>query len=144
MLDSGAAAVTYTIRRTADQPLTADANLTPVRLKGTNLTLNISGNSKVGVALTTGETATVANLRLTANDDGVPAIELGRGVTLNGATVNAGAVHDISDIAKGGAITLDGGTWTYDGTGTFTTVNVYAESTFNWNGTGNITDASTR
>lgn len=139
MLDSGAAAVTYTIRRTAASPLNAEANLMPLRVKGSNLTMNISGSSKVGIAQTTGETATVSNLRLTANDDGVPEVELGRGVTLNAATVNAGNVHDISDIAKGGAITLDGGTWDYEGTGTFGAVSVYAESSFNWSGTGNIT-----
>lgn len=138
MLASGAAVVTYSIRRTATVPASTEASLQPLRITGSALTVNVSGNSKLGVAQLTGETATVTALRLTANDDGVPSVELGRGVTVTAQTINAGDVHSISDNTTTTTI-IDGGIYDHEGSGGHTNVTAYAGSTFKFSGTGGIT-----
>ena len=138
MIDFGAAALVGAVRRTAANPLNAEANLMPWRFKGSNLTFNVSGPAKVGFAQLTGETATLTALRLTANDDGVPQVELGRGTTVTALTVNAGMAHSISDNTTATTI-VDGGVYDHAGSGGHTNVTVYTGSTFNFSGTGGIT-----
>ena len=136
LFDTGAAAVTVNVRRTSTTA--ADAELMPFRIKGSSITLNVSGASKAGVAQRVGETATLTNLRLSSGSAGTPQVELGRGVTVTAQTINAGTCRSVSDNTAT-TTNIDGGIFNYEGTGALTTVNVYAESTFYHSGTGTIT-----
>lgn len=138
MLDFGATANVTTVYRTADAPDAAEPFLHPVRLKGSNISLSVSGASKVGVAQLTGETATLTVLRVTAGaDEASPDVQLGRGVTVTSQTINAGNVHSLSDNTAATTI-IDGGSYLYEGTGAHTTLTVQSDSTCVYSGTGSI------
>jgi hypothetical protein len=136
MFDFGATANVTTIYRTADAPATTEPYVQPVRLKGGNVQLNVSGASNVGFCQSTGETGTLAALRVTAGPDGAtPTVEVGRGVTVTAQNINAGTVHSLSDNTAA-ATDVDGGTYNYEGTGGHTTLTVRADSTCYYSGTG--------
>lgn len=140
LMDSGATACTYTI---ADSASTAavNANLPPIQLKGTALTLNGTGGN-VGIAVRAGETSTLALGAVTSGQTGKtvqsPSLYLGQGVTVTTLRVDTGYVLSRATNTEA-TVTVTGGTYDYQGTGAHTTLSVNAGGTAYYSGTGTIT-----
>lgn len=128
-IDSGSSAATANIQtsNTADVP--------PIRLKGTAITLNQTGGS-VAVAAYPGETSTVATARLSTGQDADPALVLGSGVTLTDGYIDSGTVINYSAQVMP-AIRVAGGLYDYRGVGAHTQLDVDSGSCL-YSGTGTL------
>jgi hypothetical protein len=138
MFDTGGTAATYTILNTAVASVTGDANVPPLQLKGTAITINAySGN--IGVAVRSGETSTVTSLTTTIQSNrAIPNIYLGTGVTLTALSHNAGTIHSRSAQTLPNAV-LNGGTYRYAGTGSHTNITANTDSIIYYDGSGGVT-----
>lgn len=140
LMDSGSTACVYTI---ADSASTAavNANLPPIQLKGTALTLNLTGGN-AGLGVRAGETATLASGNVTSGATGrtvqSPSLYLGQGVTVTALRMDTGTCLNRATNTVAAA-TINGGTYDYQGTGAHTTLTVNAPGTAYYSGTGTIT-----
>jgi len=142
LLDSGATSCAYAIYDSANSTA-VNAFLPPIQIKGSALTLDITGGN-VGLAVRAGETAT-ATINI-SQGGGVtvssPALYLGTGVTLSSLKQDAGYVLNRTSNTVTAA-TINGGTYEYQGTGAHTTLTVSANSNNTgicyYSGTGTIT-----
>jgi hypothetical protein len=126
-MNSGATTCTYHVFDSASTA-TADTTLPPIRIKGSAITVNMSGGN-VGVAVYGGETATTAAITMTKGDGQVepePSLYLGIGTTVTSLKMGAGAVLSRAGQTVSAAI-VNGGTFEHTGAGACTALSVYGE-----------------
>ena len=114
-------------------------NYPPILLKGTDITVNVTGG-KVGVAALPGETSTGTFKTTRGAGSEAPFLFLGSGSTVTALSANAGTVVSRSGNTCASAAISGGATYQYDGTGAHTAITVGGGSTVIYNGTGTITD----
>lgn len=146
MLDSGGTTCTYAIYDSSNQAAIT-TTLPPIQLKGTVLTVDMSGGA-AGIAVGNGEVSTLVSLTLSLGNSGSnqtvspPQCYIAPGVTVTAMAVNAGTVLDQRTHACTAA-TINGGTYTYQGTGATTTLTINSGVQSNgyvyYSGTGTIT-----
>jgi hypothetical protein len=110
-----------------------DSAMTPLRLLGTTLALNLLGGT-TGVAVLGSETASVATATVMSGASLVG----GFGSTLTSTSIYGGKVTDYSGNAHTLVLVSSGGTYTKHGVGAVTTLTVGSRSTAYYNGTGTI------
>jgi hypothetical protein len=138
MLDFGTTAATVTVYDTASSGA-FNSTYPAVMLDGTVLTVHHFGGT-VGVASETANTATLASGRVSGSGTAsvAPRLYLGRGVTVTALFIKNGVVHTRGTPNVGDVIISDGGLLINDGTGTYTTLQIYG-GRCNMPGTGTIT-----
>jgi hypothetical protein len=116
-------------------------NYPPVLVKGTDLTVNVTGG-RVGIAALVGDTA-AGTFKLTKGAGSEsPFIYFGSGATPTAISASAGAVNSRSSNTCGSAVISGTASYTYDGTGAHTALTVRDTATCYYSGTGTITTAS--
>lgn len=118
----------------------SDTGQFPVRLLGSNLTLNVV-SGKVSIAALANETASITSLSTSGSTStSTPSVYLGPGCTVTTANINSGSVvSDSSAAITTATVAGRNTTLTHMGTGGFGTLTVTERSTVNYNGSGNIT-----
>lgn len=111
----------------------SDQDIEALLWKGTHAsnTLTVKGNSQVGVAVYSGEAATIATLTV----DGQAQVRIGAGVTLGTVVVYGGTV--VINCAVATSITMYGGDVTINGTGACASAVVYGGA-LHYNTTGTL------
>lgn len=141
LLDSGATTATYAIYDSAASSA-VNPYLPPIQIKGSALTISGSGGN-VALAARASETATATISMVAGSGQTVktPNLYLGIGVTVTAIAMNTGTclnrgTHTVT------AATINGGVYTYTGSGAHTAISTAKGATVQYSGTGTITALS--
>jgi hypothetical protein len=142
LLDSGSTSCTYAIYDSAASSA-VNVYLPPIQIKGSALTIDATGGT-VAVAARASETATTASLSIAKGAGktvNTPSVYLGQGVTVTALTMDFGSLISRVTSTVTAAI-VNGGTYTYTGTGAHTALTIGSSGTVYYSGTGTITTLS--
>lgn len=139
LLDSGSTSCAVAVYDSASSSA-ANPYLPPIQLKGTAITLDQTGGN-VAIAARGTETSTLVSGTIAKGNGksvSTPNLYLGQGVTVTALTMAAGTVLNRATPTIAAA-TINGGTYTYTGTGAHTALNTGFNGICYYSGTGTVT-----